>query len=223
MTNLDKNFDQLFSGERKIDSGQAEKFLDIIRENMSQAEKKSYHRLLLIALVWLFGFGVAEHSFKEASFFAVKLDQLEIVMPIIPVLLAALFYGAVTTMCLQTVYLFSLRRIVQHNLPSIYENSLDKLMYPVSFLSAEIIFGAHLKGRANKLVWIWRGILITLALIAPIGAIVHSSYLTFTSGSVPLWVSIVCILVAIVVIVRAIILFFQWNVYVYNEPHNLNR
>lgn len=216
MSHLEDSIDELFSAE-PISGDVAQSFLEVLLRNYESTERSMYRRFTTVIFLWIVGYSVSLGMLAEASFLGVKVNDLDTLLLVFPFAIAISYYGMLASFAATGNSLFAVRRILKHHWKKVYENDLEHLVVPQTFLSMEIITYVHSKGLAISFHKIWIVIISATFILVPIACVLHMSYLSMVHAPVPKWLAVAVILVAAFIVIRAITLLVQMSDYNAND------
>ena len=193
---IDKRVDDFFAASSAVPPELLSSLYKDLYESYCLSEKALQRFFVLFFATWAVLYAVAEGLVSEANVSSVKVSDLKYLTLVSPVVLAYLAYNLSAANFLATVQHRAFIQCFKHILPSAYDQDLEQILGPPTFLRAERLV---LRGesRLQSVVGdVTQMLIVILLVFGTLAAIGHMSWLAWNISTTPWWIRALCVAVA---------------------------
>lgn len=209
MDSIEDKIDELFSKTKKKDRKQLHEFVNNIKKNHDEANRKANKALMLTLLTWFITYAIGTDLIDETSISIVKFKNVQPLLLAAPIFYSALLYWFCSSLAASTVYAVAFRRCYKHLEPLVWDLDLEKLLpTPTLHLVEGLIPLTKYKGPEkwiSRTDGIWKFLLVSTTFIIIFGGFAHISYILCVNSSWSVYLIIPSIVIGLAILSRGIL------------------
>jgi hypothetical protein len=162
-------------------------YLDMLRENLGQAEQGVSRQLILITTLSAIFLLLAENQVHGISLSFIELTKYSYVEAIIPAIIAALYLSMVNSMQMAIELSRAFVALIKYLRPKIYDNDYERLLWPpTGVFTAVAALPTLLESRLTRSMGIGVGrCRYLIYILAPVGMVIYAIYHLLSSSPGP--------------------------------------